>query len=29
MKDKHKKSRVRLIKDNMSDGMFITKEEID
>jgi hypothetical protein len=29
MKDGHKKNRVRLIKDDMSNGMLITKEEID
>ena len=29
MKDGHKKNRVRLIKDDMSNGILITKEEID
>jgi hypothetical protein len=29
MKDRHKKNRVRLIKDDMSNGMLITKKEID
>ncbi|KAI9859401.1 MAG: hypothetical protein M1813_006738 [Trichoglossum hirsutum] len=29
MKDEHKKNRVRLIKDDMSNGMLIIKKEID
>jgi hypothetical protein len=29
MKDEHKKSRTRLQKVNMSDGILITNEEID